>query len=456
MILSKGVAMFTKIRLKNFLSLTDFEADFEKKKNTPLKLILVYGENGAGKSNLVKAFFTLLSSIESLSTIRMLESIRKEQETSANSEAPERLLYIIKKMQSSFGSMSDLAEELQTAGSPDPVSMEFGFIVDGKSGAYAMSFDKSGLLSESLTYTLNKRKVKCYEVKDSRLTINTNLFTDTGLKRRACTLFGDYTGKYTFLSILEYLRSDLSENAFRNKVAHGLLSIMDSFGEIPIWMTHSQNFRVSKYCDSNFLDDWQSDLIEPSQENILDEQEEILNRLVPMLNADIQSVRYKKERQEDKLKYTLYFRKNIGGTLRDISYRNESSGTQQLMRILPFLLCLLNGQTVIIDEFDTGIHDLLVMNLMTSLYPYIKGQLIVTTHDTVLMETDIPGDSFFVLDIDSDRQKRLVPLSKCERLYANLNKRNRYLNGFYGGIPITDNIDFDSIMELYEKKQGTE
>lgn len=448
--------MFTTIKLKNFLSLTNFEGNFEKKKNTPLKLVLVYGENGAGKSNLVKAFFTLSNSMEALNSTRMLEALRKQQDASVPTDNLETFMQAIKQLQNSFGSMSDIAEELQTAGSSDPVTMEFGFVVDEKSGSYSMCFDRSGLLTESMVYSLNKRKVKCYEVKDSRLTINPSLFTDSDLKSRARKLYSDYAGKYTFLSILQYLRTDLSEQAFRNKVSHGLLRIMDSLSNTSIWMGHSHNFMVSKYCGLDFLNDWQSGLIPASANNVLDRQESILNSVVPALNADIHSVWYKKEPKDEKISYTLFFRKNIGGSLRDIDYRHESSGTQQLMRILPYLLCLLNGQTVIIDEFDTGIHDLLVMNLMTSLYPYIKGQLIATTHDTVLMETDIPGDLFFVIDIDSNREKRLVPLSQYERLYRTLNKRDRYLNGLYGGIPITDNIDFGEITNLYEKKPSKE
>ena len=40
--------MFTRIKIKNYKSLVDLEADFFQKRNEAKPLILIYGENGAG------------------------------------------------------------------------------------------------------------------------------------------------------------------------------------------------------------------------------------------------------------------------------------------------------------------------------------------------------------------------------------------------------------------------
>ena len=53
------------------------------------------------------------------------------------------------------------------------------------------------------------------------------------------------------------------------------------------------------------------------------------------------------------------------------------------------MLITVEGSTAIIDELDTGIHELLVKSLVTSLYNNIKGQLIMTTHNTLLMESNL-------------------------------------------------------------------
>ena len=41
----------------------------------------------------------------------------------------------------------------------------------------------------------------------------------------------------------------------------------------------------------------------------------------------------------------------------------ESTGTQSLLQLLPFMLVVVKGSVAVIDEFDTGVHDLLVKNL---------------------------------------------------------------------------------------------
>ena len=51
--------MFTRINLRNFRSFDSIEFDLTKKGNSPKNLAIIYGENGAGKSNLLSAFVLL-------------------------------------------------------------------------------------------------------------------------------------------------------------------------------------------------------------------------------------------------------------------------------------------------------------------------------------------------------------------------------------------------------------
>lgn len=66
--------MFTYIKLKNYCSLVDFQVNFMGKRDNPKKLILIYGENGVGKSNLATAFFTLYETLRTMSIKDMLEN----------------------------------------------------------------------------------------------------------------------------------------------------------------------------------------------------------------------------------------------------------------------------------------------------------------------------------------------------------------------------------------------
>ena len=118
--------------------------------------------------------------------------------------------------------------------------------------------------------------------------------------------------------------------------------------------------------------------------------ETMLNKFFTSTYRDIEGIYYDKESAEnDTIKYTLYVRKNICGTIRNINFDLESTGTQALLRLLPFLLASIEGSTVIIDEFDSGIHDLLSRSLIKSIFKDISGQLIMTTHNTSLKSKEM-------------------------------------------------------------------
>ena len=48
--------MFTNIKLKNFKSFKNVEIDFQSKKGKSKPLIIIYGENGSGKTTISQAF----------------------------------------------------------------------------------------------------------------------------------------------------------------------------------------------------------------------------------------------------------------------------------------------------------------------------------------------------------------------------------------------------------------
>lgn len=55
--------MFTYVKAKNFKSLKEIEFNLNKTKNKINPLVVVYGENGSGKTNLVELFQVLKKSL---------------------------------------------------------------------------------------------------------------------------------------------------------------------------------------------------------------------------------------------------------------------------------------------------------------------------------------------------------------------------------------------------------
>ena len=61
--------MFTRIYLKNYRSFDEFELNLTGKNGMPKKLAIIYGENGAGKSNIMSAF-VLLNELQQTMNVR--------------------------------------------------------------------------------------------------------------------------------------------------------------------------------------------------------------------------------------------------------------------------------------------------------------------------------------------------------------------------------------------------
>ena len=112
------------------------------------------------------------------------------------------------------------------------------------------------------------------------------------------------------------------------------------------------------------------------------------------------------------------------------------------------LLGLFCGVTVVYDEIDDGIHDVLLCNIIKSLLQDINGQLIITTHNTMLLE-EIDPRSAYVICVDYLGNKEIKCIADFS-IQSNNNARIKYLKGLFGGTPYIDGIDYDTIVEEIE------
>ena len=211
----------------------------------------------------------------------------------------------------------------------------------------------------------------------------------------------------------------------------------------------------ARLIESESLYDLGSGHLPDSQEsrNKLEKAEEILFNFLSPLFSDIVDVKYKTNLEEDKLEYRLFISKIISKKKREIPLASESSGTKNIIELLPFISEYIRGGVVLIDEIENAIHDLLIKDIIESIINLedVKGQLIATTHNTMIME-QIDDRNIFVL-ADDGTSKSLNQISSYSetRIRANHNVRTRYLDGLYRGVPFTRGIDFDLISELVDE-----
>ena len=169
--------MFTYIKLKNYCSLVDFQVNFMGKRDNPKKLILIYGENGVGKSNLATAFFTLYETLRTMSIKDMLEKLR---ESVSDEEFDDSSFQ--KFMKQNLKDIESIIKSSKTINSQDSMLLEFGFKLNGKKGVYRIETDNTHIISEHLDFVLNKNKTVFFDINETNVWINDKIFKSSDYK----------------------------------------------------------------------------------------------------------------------------------------------------------------------------------------------------------------------------------------------------------------------------------
>ena len=439
--------MFTYLKLKNYKSLINFEVDLTKKENSPKKLISIYGENGIGKSNFVDSFYTL-KRIVSTRTINEKIRILTEKQKELQTDDFDKALYFFGQLGSIikngfFSNSIDIINECKTIDSKDNMIIEVGFKIKSKTGIYCIETDDADIISEKLDFTLNKNKVNFFEMTKKEKYLNESVFIDHEYKKEILSIIEKYWGKHSLLSLIAYEIEDKKENYVKKKIFNGMFEVINFFSSLSILSRNKMEVFKDIEEEKLFYG-----TLALNEEKRLINIENVINTFFTALFSDIKQAYYKKKIDNDKINYVLCFKKNIYNKLIDIEYNIESTGTKNILKILPYLISAAKGKTVIIDEIDNGIHDLLMLKILENLSEDLKGQLIITTHNTLLLEEEFIKDSIYIFKVDENANKKLLALNKFEgRVHPNLSIRKRYLKGLYGGIPFPMDIDFNELIE---------
>lgn len=143
------------------------------------------------------------------------------------------------------------------------------------------------------------------------------------------------------------------------------------------------------------------------------------------------------------LKTLASLHKNSDGSEVEIPLPLESDGTRRMIEYMPMFYSVINGsQVFIVDEIERSIHPILIKNIMQMLSESDKanGQLIFSTHESGLLDQSIfRTDEIWFAQKDIEQATQLYPLSDYD-IHNTANIENGYLNGRYGGIPFLSNL----------------
>ena len=448
--------MFTYLKLKNFMSFKDITINLESKKNEPKKVVIIYGQNGSGKSTITKAFSVLKRTIQTMQVRDMLSDILDDKFIPPEDIPlkPEIVLDMLKSRLSN-NTIEKVISNYKMIGSKESMSLEYGFNINGNIGSYYIEMDDDSIIEERLEYKLNKKKSCYFEINKNLKMINQKIFKSEEMLNDIKQQVKMYWGKHSFLSIILYEVTEKSESYVRSNIIENLLEVINQFGKINYKIRKAHNDENSSIdTDDYLLENLEYGVIDINQKEELAVVEKVLNNFLKSLFDDVKKAFYKTNVEKEKITYSLWLTKKIENLEYDIDFEKESTGTQEILELLPYLMLAASGKCVIIDEYGIGIHDLLAAQLIKSVSQHLKGQLIITTHNTLIMDqSDIPAESlYFIMD-----DKKLNKSVKCvtdleERLHPNYNYRKRYFTkDIYGkALPkINIDIDLEEFSKLY-------
>ena len=431
--------MFTYLKLKNFKSLKDVTLNLKETQKKTKKFIAIYGENGSGKTNLVSAFDALQRNVISKVVDRAWNAMPRNYQDS-------RILMGNMEILPSFLDTSLSFENLKMIDEKEPTEIEYGFSINDVEGYYYIKFDTK-ILEERLYYLGNKKRDIHFEIKlnDGKIEkyLNEKIFNGVKYRSELEEQIDKYWGRHTFLSILFEELTDKNNSYIVDNISDNLIEVIHYFSHVIIKHDKITNIPGLELELNGF--NIEEGRIESKDADILNKYEKVLKIFFMQGYADIKDVYYEKQLNENEVTYRLFFKKLIANQIRNICYKDESSGTRRILKMFNNIIETLNGKVVIIDEIDNGIHDLLIKNIIMSLKDEITGQLIITTHNTLLLET-LPAKELYIITVDLNGNKEINCVNDYDfKIQKHNNVRDLYFKGVFGGIPSSDYIDFEEI-----------
>lgn len=437
--------MLARIVIENFLSFREetefnmFAGNFKTHKphvyELPVNLLrsaAIYGANGAGKSNLIKA-------IEYLKYIVFNGGIK--------------------------ASINSKKFKLDKEYLSKPVFFEIELFVENKFYSYGVKIDGTIVLEEWLYETGNikedklifhrssiaKGKTKITTapkfIKSAKNKLLIELLEENLLKNNELLLSKDSELKFDIVTnfkdvLLENIVIIHPQSKYKNLTPH--ISVSDEFKTfsnslLKTFDTGVEELKIEEFDFDKYFGEDDEDI----KEEILSDLED--NEGVLMYHKDCDLFITSTENDEVVVRKLSSQHIDKDGNSVSFDLEEESDGTQRLLDFIPALSGMLNERmTFIIDEIDQSLHPALLKALISKIMnePETKGQLVFTTHESNLLDLDIfRQDEIWFVEKDSEMKcSRLYSLSEFKPRY-DLDIRRGYLKGRFGGIPFLANLE---------------
>lgn len=394
-----------------------------------LKVGVVYGANGAGKSSLFKA----------------LNYVKTMVLRSPNARGTLREPF-------KFGDCRN-----------EPSSFDLQFICDNELYTYGFRVSDLQITEEWLTRSIGQRETVVFE----RITKDTGevVVETPGLKKsEKASLLAKIGGpsNQTFLATVNATLKEADLSGSIEKVLHWFKYQLrmtepdENLEPIGHMLADNKGFRdfASEFLRSSStgvqsLEVEKKEISDQDLEKIIPKQ--ILPTILRQLenSSDGTSIIQMPSGEELILERTdsnRYFLLSVHSTHKttDSEYSRlplseESDGTRRLLQLLPALhVARAKGATYFIDEIDRSMHPMLIWKFLETFLSACgeqNSQIIVTTHESNLLDLDLlRRDEIWFAEKDQDLSTNLYSLSDF-KVRKDLEIRKHYLQGRFGAVP---------------------
>ncbi len=436
--------MLLRIEIENFLSfyeksVFDLFPNLKKKTFTShiytdndipvLKQSVIYGANGSGKSNILKAIKFIKQFVTNKNFIEEYLIIKNKHRLLINNNHPIKLGVEFKGVKNYYIynfeiDINTIKENLFISG----LGKKENELIFSRSNNDIQLGKKVSIEVQQATRKLLKRNKY-----SSLFSLNNEfpIINDTSVNNA----FNWFNNKMQVLSLNRVVPSLIQIMSKDKKLLHFANTIFNKIG-LGVESIEIQSENINEFL--NKINQKDSKLFR----KMLDERLKDSKGYFQMKNEKI-LFNIVKENEEKIIKRFLFNQIGKDGYNGKMEIEDQSDGTVKLLNLIPALYDLINKEyTVFIDEIENSIHPVLISRLIEYFAnTKSKGQLIFTTHETELLNQQKfmrPDEVWFAEKYEGNT--KIYSLNDFKE-HNTINIKNGYLAGRYGSIPFIGDLN---------------
>jgi Predicted ATPases len=277
-----------------------------------------------------------------------------------------------------------------------PSSFYVRFLLDGIEYEYSFSMTQTEILTEQLFYYPNGRRSLVFTRDESKGPDKKDVYEFKPVIKRPMDVAANTSKKTLFISRASQMDRDIAKQVFRF------------------------------FSEDIVLDYKQTPML---IESLIKNQKKQMLEILSTADSDIVDIRI----QGGELKT---FHKNNPDIAFDFE-TEESEGTKTLFRMMLSIIDIIHkGKMLFIDEIDTSLHTHLVEYIINMFNDSEHAQLVYTTHNTHLLNTDFQRrDQVYFVNKREDGSSDLYSLYDFKDFRDSYDMEKAYLQGRFDAIP---------------------